>query len=62
MEVKDRHICTEDDPWTPQMSERAIHPDAKLLYSEDGSLASGGSYDRYECPHCKLRFWVTIPD
>ena len=38
------------------------HNDAKVLYSEDGSLSDGGSFDRYECPHCGFRFWVELPD
>jgi len=38
------------------------HPDAKHLFDEYGSLGEGGSYARYECPNCGLRFWVTLPD
>lgn len=51
------HTCTADDPWTEQKSDRAQHPDAKLVY--DGGWEQ--EYERYECPHCGLRFKVTLP-
>ncbi len=62
MGVSDRYICTKDVPWSQDKSKRAIHPDARLMFSEYGSLAQGGSYERYYCPHCKTKFWVTLPD
>ena len=59
--MSDRYICTKENPWSEDKG-MAIHPDAKLAFSEDGSSSSGGSYDRYICPNCNLRFWVTIAD
>jgi len=57
----DRKICTEDDPWK-EGDGRSVHPSAVLIGSEDNGLSGGGSYERYECPICKLRFWVTLAD
>lgn len=57
-----RHVCTADDPWTKEKSERSIHPDAEEIDSDYGSLGSGGSYIQYKCPHCKESFWVELPD
>lgn len=53
-----RHACTAEDPWTPEKSPRAYHPDAKLVGQEDGW--PGGDIDTYECPHCGLRFKVEL--
>jgi hypothetical protein len=41
---------------------RWSHPDAQDVGSDDGSLASGGCYDIYNCPNCGLRFYVQVPD
>lgn len=38
------------------------HPFAKCTETEYDSLANGGSYDKYECPHCARTFWVELPD
>ena len=54
-----RHVCTADDPWTPDKSGRATHPDAVLLRDEDGY--PGGDVDVYRCPHCGLTFRVEVP-
>lgn len=59
--MQERFICTKENPWTPDKS-RAIHPDAIVIQEDYGSLASGGSYELYECPNCGLKFWVTLPD
>lgn len=61
--MAERPYCTKDAPM-PQGTKPGIyyHNDAKVLYSEDGSLSDGGSFDRYECPHCGFRFWVELPD
>lgn len=61
MAEEDRKVCTPERPWS-EGEGAAIHPDARFLYAEDAGLAEGGSYDRYECPNCHLRFWVTVPD
>lgn len=48
-----RHICTKDDPWTPDKAEQAIHPDSihLNLYSDYGWY-EGGDEERRRCPHC----------
>jgi len=54
-----RHVCTADDPWTPEKSDRAIHPDAEYLGDRDFGL---GEYcERYRCPHCGHSFYVELP-
>ena len=42
---KKRHVCTKDNPWTPEKNDRAEHPSAIL----DGD---GDDFERYRCPHC----------
>lgn len=52
------HTCTAADPWTPEKSQRAIHPDAICVGDRD---YGGGCYcERYECPHCGKRFEVEL--
>ena len=58
--MTERYICTKEEPWTKEKG-RSAHPDAVFLYDEYNGL-SGGDYERYECPNCKLRFWVTLAD
>ena len=53
-----RYVCTKDDPWTEEKSDRAEHPDAKYIRSIDDDY---GYYTVYKCPHCGLRFKVTGP-
>ena len=53
------HICTANAPWTPEKSKRAIHLDAKVLYTDENWMDDA---DRYECPYCGTRFWVEIPN
>jgi len=53
----ERHLCTADDPWTPEKSRRADHPAAKFLYTDDHWMDTA---DRYECPHCGKQFWVEV--
>ena len=52
-ESGDRFVCTKDDPWTKEKSDRAIHPDAKYI-------RDGDDYDAYECPHCGKYFKVEV--
>lgn len=53
------HTCTAADPWTPEKSKRAIHPDAKYLSDRD---YGGGEYcESYRCPHCGKYFEVELP-
>jgi hypothetical protein len=53
------HLCTADDPWKEGLG-KAIHPDAKLLYTDDAH--SLDTAERYQCPHCDKRFWVELPN
>lgn len=55
----DRHVCTAADPWTPEKSTRAEHPDAVHVDETDHGL---GCYCvRYKCPHCGKSFEVELP-
>lgn len=56
--MDDRHICTKDDPWTPEKG-RAIHPDAVAGDQRDGY--PGGDMVDYKCPHCGREFSVELP-
>ena len=57
--MSDLHTCTAENPWTPEKSKRAIHPDAKLVGERD---YGGGEYcEQYKCPHCGERFEVELP-
>lgn len=58
----ERKICTAEQPWKPEWTKGTIHPDAKVLFVEEGSLAQGGDYERCGCPNCGLKFWVQLPD
>lgn len=60
MNTSTRHVCTADDPWDPTKSDRAEHPDAVIVGTDDQSMY--GSYEEYKCPHCNKRFWVELPD
>ncbi len=51
-----RFVCTAANPWTKEKSERATHPDAICVY--DGGWEQ--EHESYECPHCNLRFKVTL--
>lgn len=57
-------VCTKEDPWEKDKvgDLRTIHPDAISKGDEYGSLGKGGSYERFECPHCGKRFNVELPD
>lgn len=55
----DRHICTADDPWTPEKGKRAIHPDA--VSGEDRDFGGGEYCVSYKCPHCGKNFYVELP-
>jgi hypothetical protein len=54
---KEVHICTVEDPWTPEKSRKAGHPMAECIY--DGGLEQ--EYEIYKCPICGHVFKVTIP-
>jgi len=53
------HICTKDDPWTPDKGTPCQHPDAEYLGDRDFGL---GEYcEKYLCPHCGKTFYVELP-
>lgn len=57
--------CTKDNPWDGVKLENGVrisHPDAIEIAEDYGSLGSGGSHIEYECPHCKHKFLVQLPD
>jgi len=55
-------VCTPERPWTENDGTPATHPRAVVLFEEEGSLASGGSYERIECPDCGVGWWKMLPD
>lgn len=59
-------VCTQENPYDPKTGEGKHwgHPDAVEIdesYGLGGGVADG-DYVRYECPHCKLKFWVELPN
>lgn len=54
------HTCTADDPWTPDMNCRAIHPDAISINEDYGWHSTDGDFEDYQCPHCKTYFTVEL--
>lgn len=58
-EMPTRHICTKDDPWSPDKGEWATHPEAEYFGYRDFEL---GEYrEKYHCPHCGHSFYVELP-
>ena len=57
--MSERHICTADNPWKPDMG-RAIHPDAVAVGEQQSGWPSGDTQS-YKCPHCGLQFTVELP-
>ncbi len=55
--MADKFVCTAQRPWKKGDPTPAIHPDAVCTF--DGGFAQ--EYERYECPHCKERFTIEIP-
>lgn len=53
-------ICTARDPWKPGDS-RGVHPDAQEVRGSQQNGWPGGDIVAYECPHCKQRFDVELP-
>ena len=53
------HVCTKDDPWTPEKGTPCQHPDAVPL--EDVDYGSGEYCAAYKCPHCGKYFEVELP-
>ena len=61
------NICTAENPYSKEKDSKDIrwsHPDAEEVeedYGKGGGVADG-DYIRYKCPHCKLSFWVELPN
>ncbi len=58
--MSDRQTCTSLNPMPPDEKGRWQHPDAVQIDDDYGSAY--GTYERYECPNCRKRFWVELPD
>ncbi len=56
-----QHVCTANEPWSEEIDDgsRVVHPDA--IVKEDLDWHGSDHYDRFTCPHCALRFKVTLP-
>ena len=54
--------CTKERPYSAGAQGYWMHPDAICVDEEYNGLSGGGDYERYECPHCGLRFRVELPD
>lgn len=55
----ERHVCTKDDPWTPEKGRRSTHPDAVYLHDRD--YGDGETTAVYRCPHCRRTFEEELP-
>lgn len=60
MTTTERQTCTAEAPMPANYTGKWMHPDAVMIAEDYGSAY--GTYERYECPHCKHRFWVELPD
>lgn len=59
-----KNICTEEHPYTPDSEGSWQHPKAKMIsedYGRGGGVADG-DYETYECPICKKKFTVELPN
>ncbi len=54
------NICTKDSPMPKGAKGTWVHPDAEMVDEDSGSMY--GTYEKYKCPHCGMRFWVELPD
>ncbi len=55
-----RHICTADDPWTPEKAPRGTHRDAHEIGEQQDGWPSGDTV-RMRCPHCKVEWTMELP-
>jgi len=65
-EKSGRYLCTATSPMPNERpyKSRWIHPDAICVdedYGKGGGVADG-DYEKYECPNCKHRYWVELPN
>lgn len=62
--MNERTICTKENPYKEGDKGRWEHPDAVEIaedYGRGGGVADG-DFIQYECPHCKKKFWVELPN
>lgn len=60
----ERQICTAENPYAIEKGGKWQHPDAIEIdedYGKGGGVADG-DFVQYECPHCKKKFWVELPN
>lgn len=53
-------VCTASEPWSPERSQTATHPDAEEV-GEQWSGWPAGDWQRYRCPHRETTFNVELP-
>ena len=58
-DVQTIHLCTKNNPWTPEKGSRSIHPDAQHV--EDRDYGAGENCACYRCPHCGKYFEEEVP-
>jgi len=58
--ITEKHICTAEDPWTPERGNRSVHPDARETGPQRDGYP-GGDWVTYKCPHCGRLFDVELP-
>jgi len=61
-----RYLCTKEHPMPSNKppKSRWTHPDSTCTgddYGKGGGVADG-DYERYECPHCKHKWFVELPN
>jgi hypothetical protein len=58
--MHDGMICTAETPLKPGEL-RGVHPDAREVHDSQRDGWPGGDTVIYECPHCKQRFEIELP-
>lgn len=56
------HVCTKDDPWSPEKSKRAVHPDAREVSAHYDWSAFHHDYVTMKCPWCGKEFESELPN
>lgn len=63
MTTPDRKHCTANNPMPADASRvEWVHLETQDVGEEINGLRGGGDYDIRECPHCRRRFYVEVPD
>ena len=58
--MSERHICTVEDPWTPEKGKRVIHPNAREVGEQENGWPAGDIVT-FECPICGTRWKKELP-